>query len=73
MKKSKKASARAPAPTQDPSAAAAEAKTASRRMAARSSAVENVARRQFQKTQAATVQGHVRASGQRRQAKRDSR
>ena len=73
MKKSKKASARVTAPNQDASAAAAEAKTASRRKAARSSAIENVALRQFQKTQAATVQGHIRASGQRRQAKRDAR
>ena len=73
MKKSKKASSRVTAPNQEASAAAAEAKTASRRKAARSSAVENVARRQFQKTQATAVQGHMRASGQRRQAKRDAR
>ena len=73
MKKSKKASARVTAPNQEASAAAAEAKTASRRKAARSSAVENVARRQFQKTQAAATQGHTRARGQRQQAKRDAR
>ena len=73
MKKSKKASARVTAPNQEASAAAAEAKTASRRKAARSSAVENVAKRQVQTTQAAAIQGQMRASGQRRQAKRDAR
>jgi hypothetical protein len=73
MKKSKKASSRVTAPNQEASAAAAEAKTASRRKAARSSAVENVARRQVQKSQATAIQGHMRASGQRRQAKRDAR
>jgi len=70
MKKSKKASARVTAPNQEASAAA---KTASRRKAASASAVENVARRQYQKTQATAIQGHMRASGQRRQAKRDAR
>ncbi len=70
MKKSKKASARVTAPNEEASAAAAEAKTASRRKAARSSAIENVARRQFQ---AAATQGHARARGQRQQAKRDAR
>jgi hypothetical protein len=73
MTKSKKASARVTAPNQEASAAAAAAKTASRRKAARSSAVDSVARRQNQKTQSTAVQGHTRASGQRRQAKRDSR
>jgi hypothetical protein len=73
MKKSKKASARVTAPNQEASAAAAEAKTASRRKAARSSAVENLAKRQVQKSQATAIQGHMRASGQRRQARRDSR
>jgi len=73
MKKSKKASSRVTAPNQDASAAAAESKTASRLNAVRSNAAENVARRQFQKTQATAIQGHMRASGQRRQAKRDAR
>ena len=72
MKRSKKASSRVTAPNQEASAAASEAKTASRRKAARLSAVENVARRQFQKTQAAATQGHTRARGQRQQAKRDA-
>jgi hypothetical protein len=73
MKKSKKASSRVTAPNQEASAATAASKTASRRKAVRSNAVENVAQRQFQKSQSAAVQGHVRASGQRRQAKRDAR
>ena len=72
MKKSKKASSRVTAPNQEASAAA-ESRTATRRKAVRSSAAENVAKRQFQKTQATAIQGHVRASGQRRQAKRDAR
>jgi hypothetical protein len=70
MKKSKKASARVTEPTQAASAAAAESKTASRRKAVRSNAAEN--KRQFQKTHATAIQGHMRASG-RRQAKRDAR
>jgi hypothetical protein len=73
MKKSKKASSRVTAPNQEASAAAAGARTASRRKAVRSSAVENAARRQFQKTQATAIQGHMRARGQRQQAKRDAR
>jgi hypothetical protein len=73
MKKSKKALSRVTAPNQEASAAAAASKMASRRKAARASAVENVAKRQFQKSQATAIQGHMQASGQRRQAKRDSR
>jgi hypothetical protein len=73
MKKSKKASSRVTAPGQEASAAAAESKTASRRKAVTSNAVENVAKRQFQKSQATAIQGHIRASGQRQQAKRDAR
>ena len=73
MSKSKKASARVTAPKQEASATAAESKTASRRKAVRSSAVENIAKRQFQKSQATAIQGHMRSSGQRRQAKRDAR
>jgi hypothetical protein len=73
MKKSKKASSRVTAPNQEASAAAAASKTASRRKAVRSNAVENVAKRQFQKSQATAIQGHMQASGQRRQAKRDAR
>jgi hypothetical protein len=73
MNRSKKASSRVTAPNQEASAAAAESKTASRRKAVTSSAVENAAKRQFQKSQATAIQGHMRSSGQRRQAKRDAR
>ena len=44
-----------------------------KRKAIGSAAVGNVARRQFEKTAARAIQAHTRASGQRRQAKRDSR
>lgn len=73
MNKSKKASARATASKQEASAAAAQSKTASQRKAVRSNAMENTAKRQFQKSRATAIQGHMRSSGQRRQAKRDSR
>ena len=73
MKKSKKASARVTAPNQSASAAMAASKTASQRKAVRANAAENAATRQLQKTQATAIQGHMRASGQRQQAKRDAR
>lgn len=73
MKKSKKASARVTAPNQEASAASAASKTASRRKAIKLNAVENVAKRQSQKSQAPAIRGHMQASGQRRQAKRDAR
>jgi len=73
MKKSKKASSRVTAPNQEASAAAAASKTTTRRKAVKSNAVENVAKRQFQKSQATAIQSHMQASGQRRQAKRDAR
>ena len=38
-----------------------------------SGAIAAAARRQFQKTQTAAVQAHVRAQGQRDQARRDAR
>jgi hypothetical protein len=73
MKKSKKASSRVTAPSQEATAAAAASKAATRGKAVRSNAVENVSKRQFQKTHATAIQGHMRASGQRQQAKRDAR
>ena len=73
MNRSKKASSRVTTSNQEASAAAAESKTASRLKAVRSNAVENAAKRQFQKSQATAIQGHMRSSGQRRQAKRDAR
>jgi hypothetical protein len=73
MNSTKRASSRLTASNQQASAAAAESKTASRRKAVRANAVDNVAKRQFQKSQATAIQGHMRSSGQRRQAKRDAR
>jgi hypothetical protein len=73
MTKSKKASARVTASKQDASSAAARSRTASQRKAIRANAVENAAKRQFQTGRATAIQGHMRSSGQRRQAKRDSR
>lgn len=73
MAKSAKASARVTAAAREASATDRESRTATRGKAIGSGAVDNVARRQFQKTQAAAVQAHVRARGQRQQAKRDSR
>jgi|SwirhisoilCB2_FD_contig_51_5376473_length_1257_multi_3_in_0_out_0_1 hypothetical protein len=72
MMRSKKASSRVTAANQESAAAAVESRTASRRKAVRSNAVESVATRQFRTSQATAIQGHVRSSGQRRQAKRDA-
>jgi hypothetical protein len=72
MKKSKKASSRVTAPNQKrPSRPQPPRRPLGE--AARSNAVENVAKRQFQKSQAPAIQGHMQVSGQRRQAKRDAR
>ena len=71
--KSKKASSRVTSGNQETAAAAGAASRSTKRKAIGSAAVENVARRQFEKTSARAIQAHTRASGQRRQAKRDSR
>jgi len=73
MKKSKKASSRVTAANWGAAAAAAQSRSAARGKAIGSGAVENVAKRQFQKTQAKAIQAHMQARGQRRQAKRDAR
>jgi len=73
MGKSAKASSRVTAPNQDAAAVARESKNATRGKAIGSGAIDNAARRQFQKTQAASVHAHVQARGQRQQAKRDAR
>jgi hypothetical protein len=73
MGKSAKASARVTSAGREATAASQESRSATRGKAIGSAAVDNVARRQFQKTQAAAVQAHVRAQGQRQQAKRDAR
>ena len=71
--KSKKASARVTSANQESGAAAGAAKKSTKGKAIGRAAVENVAKRQFQKTASKAIQGHSRASGQRQQAKRDSR
>ena len=73
MEKSKKASSRVTALTLESAAASDAAKTARRGRAIGSSAVENAAKRQFQKTRGKAIQGHIQARGQRQQAKRDAR
>lgn len=70
---SKKASVRLTAPNQEAAAAAARSRTASRGNAIGSRALANAAKRQIQKSQATAAHGHMRSSGQRRQAKRDAR
>ena len=71
--KSKKASSRVTSAKQESTAAARAASRSSRRKAIGSAAVENVAKRQFQKTGSMAIQAHTQARGQRKQAKRDSR
>ncbi len=73
MKKSKKASARVTAASRQAAAAAEASRSATRGKAIGSGAIENAARRQFQKTEAKAIQGHIQARGQRQQAKRDAR
>ena len=71
--KSKKASARVTSANQETAAAAAAARRSTKGKAIGSAAVEKVARRQFEKTASKAIQAHTRASGQRQQARRDSR
>jgi hypothetical protein len=71
---SKKASARATSPQRDEAARNAAARTAGRQETASASAREAQAtRKQFARTGAKAIQGHIRARGQRQQARRDSR
>lgn len=71
---SKKASARKTSPQQDEADRDALARAAGRQKAASTSAREAQAtRKQFAKTGAKAIQGHIRARGQRQQARRDSR
>jgi len=71
--KSKKASLRVTSPNQETAAAAGAARRSTKRTAIGNSAIENVAKRQFQATASRAIQAHTRASGQRQQARRDSR
>lgn len=69
-------SRRKPSPTQPEPQAAQRAslrKSKQRRLAADESALAKKVTRQFQKSKLRAIQGHVRASGARRQSKRDSR
>jgi hypothetical protein len=71
--KSKKASARVTSADQETAAAAGVAIRSTQRKAIGRAAVENVAKRQFEKTASRAIQAHAHASGQRQQARRDSR
>lgn len=71
--KSKKASARVTAARASAAAGSREARRTTRGRAAGAGAVENAARRQFQKTRARAIQAHIQGRGRRRQAKRDAR
>ena len=73
MAKSKKASARVTEASREQAAAADVAKSVTRGAAMKTSAAKQTAGKQFDKTRAKAIQGHVQARGQRRQAKRDSR
>jgi hypothetical protein len=71
---SKKASARTTSSQQDEAGRSAAARAAGRQKAASASAREAQAtRNQFAKTGAKAIQGHIKARGQRQQARRDSR
>jgi hypothetical protein len=71
--KSKKASARVTSANQAAGAAAKASSRSTKRKAIGRAAMEKVAQRQFEKTASRTIQAHTRASGQRQQARRDSR
>lgn len=71
---SKKASVRTTAPQKDVAGRDAAARTAGRQKAASASAGEaRATKKQFAKTGAKAIQGHIQARGQRQQARRDSR
>jgi hypothetical protein len=71
---SKKASVRTTASQQDEAGRQAAARAAGRQKAASVSAREAQAtRNQFAKTGAKAIHGHIKARGQRQQARRDSR
>jgi hypothetical protein len=73
MARSRKASARVTAATREQAAAADAAKSRARGKAMKAAAVKQTAGKQFDKTRAKAIQGHVQARGKRQQAKRDSR
>jgi hypothetical protein len=71
--RSRKASVRVTSADQEAAGAAGAASRSTKRKAIGSAAVENVAKRQFEKTASRAIQAHTQASGQRRQARWDSR
>jgi hypothetical protein len=71
--KSKKASSRVTAAAWEAAAAAGASGRRTQRQAIGQASVEKLAGRQFQKTRAQAIQGHVAARGRRQQARRDSR
>jgi hypothetical protein len=73
MAKSVKASTRVTAANREQAAASAAAKGVTRGTAMKAAAAKQTAGKQFDKTRAKAIQGHVQARGQRQQAKRDSR
>ena len=73
MAKSVKASARVTAASREQAAAADVAKNVSRGTAMKAAAAKRTAGKQFDKTRAKAIQGHVQARGKRQQARRDSR
>ena len=71
---SKKASRRTTSPRQDEAGREAAARAAGREEAASASAREaRATKEQFAKTGAKAIQAHIKARGQRQQARRDSR
>ena len=73
ISKSKKASSRVTAAKWEAAAAAGAAGRRAQRKTIGEASVENVAKRQFQKTHGQAIQAHIGARGRRQQARRDSR
>ena len=71
---SKKASVRTTSPQQDQAGREAAVRAAGRQEAASASARDaRATKKQFARTGAKAIQGHIKARGQRQQARRDSR
>ena len=74
MTTSKKASVRTTSPQQDEAGRDAAARAAGRQEAASASARDaRATKKAFAKTGAKAIQGHIKARGQRQQARKDSR
>ncbi len=72
MATSKKASTRVTAADRERAAASRSAKRQTRRTAIAAKAAQQMAGRQFDKTAARAIQGHIQVRTKRKQAKRDS-